>query len=168
MAWRGGATLWPPSVTSPWSAVLLGITIHRIQGPKVKNTCPRNVLGVVIKKQLETRQPFNKPTSRGKFNSHPLKKKVTWKMATSLNSRKMQILNYNEVSHHTGLHGHRQALCKQTALERVWRQREPSSAGAHDVNWQQSLWGYREGSFNHENEVRILPNTIHKDKLLMV
>ena len=40
----------------------------RIQGPS------RNVLGVVIKKQFKTRQPFNKATSRGKFNSHPLKK----------------------------------------------------------------------------------------------
>ena len=89
-------------------------------------------------------------------------------MSTSLNIRKMQILNYNEVSQHTGLRGHRQTLCKQTALERVWRQREASFAAAHDVNWQQSLWGYHEGSFNHENEVRILPNTIHKDKLPIV
>ena len=43
----------------------------RIQGPS------RNVLGVVIKKQFKTRQPFSKATSGGKFNSHPLKKIVT-------------------------------------------------------------------------------------------
>ena len=51
----------------------------------------------------------------------------------------MLILNYNEVSQHTGLRGHCQTVCKQTALERVWRQREPSPANAYDVNWQQSL-----------------------------
>ena len=89
-------------------------------------------------------------------------------MSASLIIRKMLILNYNEVSQHTGLRGHCQTVCKQTALERVWRQREPSPANAYDVNWQQSLWGHWEGSFNHENEVRILPNTIHKDKLQIV
>ena len=71
VAWRGsppcGHLLWQDQgALCCWAR-----TIPRIQGPNVKNTCLRNILGVVIKKQFKTMQPFNKPTSRGKFNSHP-------------------------------------------------------------------------------------------------
>ena len=90
--WRSAALFWPFNLTTPWKAMLLGIWYA--QGSRdckwkitAFKTCPRCHWK---KKKIKTRQAFNWPISRGKFNSHPLKESYE-KMSTSLNIRDMQI-----------------------------------------------------------------------------